>query len=204
METTLITPRVIENGMTYREYRELITNLLSQNKTTGENQSAQLVDFTRLNDQRMSRLDKTIKLTEETARVLRDIGRRQTWLVLTEGWCGDAAQNVPLIAKMAEVNDKINLKFILRDQHTDIMDAYLTNGGRSIPKLVALDADSLEELFNWGPRPGPAQEMIMDYKKHPEGRERSEVYRQVHKWYADDKSHTAQQEIIRLIREGGQ
>jgi len=202
METSeLITPEVIESGMTYREYRDLIETLLGKGKTTGDNQSEQIVEYAKLNNQRMNRLDKTVKLTDEAAEVVKNIEKPQIWIVLTEGWCGDAAQNVPVIAKMAAANDQITLRLLLRDKHLDIMDAYLTNGGRSIPKLIAVDAESYEELFNWGPRPEPAQEIMIDFKNNPEGRERQEVYQQIHKWYADDKSHTMQKEIADLVKE---
>ncbi len=202
MESTeLITPEVINSGMSYKEYRDMIDSLLAEGKTTGENQSQQIVEYAKLNNQRMNRIDKTVELTEEAAKVLKNIRRPQTWVVLTEGWCGDAAQNVPVIAKMAAASDKITLRLLLRDEHLDIIDAYLTNGGRSIPKLIALDDATNEELFNWGPRPVPAQEIMMDFKNNPNGRERQEVYQQIHKWYADDKSTTMQKEIADLIKD---
>lgn len=187
--------------MTYEEYREMINSLLEEGKTTGENQSEQLVEYAKLNNQRMNRIDKKTALIEQAANVLKNIRRPQTWIVLTEGWCGDAAQNVPVIAKMAAASDKITLKLLLRDEHLDIMDAYLTNGGRSIPKLIALDDEANEELFTWGPRPAPVQEIMVDFKNNPDGRERKEVYQQIHKWYADDKSETMQKEIADLIKD---
>ncbi len=197
----LITPDVITSGISYEEYRELIDTLLAEGKTTGENQSEQIVEYAKLNNQRMNRIDKHTELTEDAASVLKNIRKPQTWVVLTEGWCGDAAQNVPVIAKMAAASDKISLKLLLRDEHPDIMDAYLTNGGRSIPKLIALDDESQEELFIWGPRPEPAQEIMHVFKNNPNSRERKEVYQQIHKWYADDKSETMQKEIADLIKD---
>ena len=67
---------------------------------------------------------------------------------------------------MAEVNSNINLQLVLRDENLELMDLFLTNGGRSIPKLIALDKD-LNILFTWGPRPQTATNMVLDYKtKH--------------------------------------
>ena len=202
MESTeLITPDVIASGMSYKEYRELIDSLLADGKSTGENQSEQIVEYAKLNNQRMNRIDKKTVITEHSANVLKNIRKEQTWIVLTEGWCGDAAQNVPVFGKMAAMSDKITLRLLLRDEHLDIMDAYLTNGGRSIPKLIAVDDESQEELFTWGPRPEPAQQIMQDFKNNPNGRERKEVYQQIHKWYADDKSETMQKEIADLIKD---
>jgi len=78
----------------------------------------------------------------------------QLWMVLTEPWCGDSAYNLPVIAEAAALSDHVTLRILHRDDNLDIMDQYLTGGGRSIPKLVAFDDDGTE-LFTWGPRPAP-------------------------------------------------
>ena len=76
----------------------------------------------------------------------------RTWFVLTEGWCKDAAQIVPVLHALAKLNSNIELKVLLRDDNLDLMDQYLTNGKRrSIPRLIAVDPDVMEELSSWGP-----------------------------------------------------
>ena len=60
----------------------------------------------------MNRLDKTIQLSDEVIKKLKNFDTNYIWLVLSEGWCGDAAQIVPVIHKMAEVSDKIELKLL--------------------------------------------------------------------------------------------
>ena len=117
-----------------------------------------------LNDRRMKRLDKTIKISEETIQEFQKVKQPQTWLVLTEGWCGDAAQNLPILDKIASDTANIDLKIVLRDENLDLMDLFLTNGGRSIPKLIALDKDN-NVLDFWGPRPTIATKMVADYKE---------------------------------------
>ena len=82
-----------------------------------------------------------------------------TWVLLSEAWCGDAAQIVPVLGKIASESDQIDLKIVLRDEHLDIMNHYLTNGGRSIPKLICLDQQE-QEIFVWGPRPATIQQVV--------------------------------------------
>ena len=156
-----------------------------------------MAHYTKLNWSRMRRLDKQSKINTSLAKKVEAIEGKQVWLVLVEGWCGDVAQNLPVIQKMVELNPNIELRMIFRDENLDVMDAYLTNGGRSIPKLIAMDADSLEELWTWGPRPAPVQEMVEEYKKT--GGPYSEFSEKVQKWYNGDKTQTLQNEFEALI-----
>ena len=129
----------LKNTISYQEYKGLVKDLLTENKSTGPNQSEDLTNYSLLNDKRMKRLDKTIKISEETIEEVKKVNEPQTWLLITEGWCGDAAQNLPVINKMAGLNDHIDLKLVLRDENLELMDLFLTNGGSAIPKLIILD-----------------------------------------------------------------
>lgn len=196
----LISRKRIDDASTYSEYRDLVDHLLSEDKTTGENHSEAMINYTKMNVHRMKRHDKRSELTGEMKSVLDEITENQIWLVLTEAWCGDAAQSVPLLNKMAEKSENIELKLILRDQNLDIMDQFLQRGkSRSIPKLIILDADSLEVLGDWGPRPEEAQ-VLYDNLRESEAVEYSEISERLHKWYADDKSQQIQKEIISLLK----
>jgi len=197
-KTPAISSDVIENAMTYSEYRNLIDDLLGKGKTTGPNQSEELTEYTAMNVQRMKRLDKRTELEESLKGEISEINDQWIWLVLTEGWCGDAAQNVPVLNKMAETSDNIEIRFILRDENLDIMDQYLTDGGRSIPKLICLDADTLEEIGTWGPRPAVIQEKAMQWKDDS-SIDKEEWAEKLHKWYADNKTEEIQQEFTELI-----
>jgi hypothetical protein len=103
-------------------------------------------------------------------------------------------ENIPIIMKLAAENPLIQVHFLLRDENLHLMDQYLTNGGRSIPKLIALDTNTLEELFNWGPRPAAAQDLFLELKS--QGLDYAEP---IHAWYAKDKGQHAQKEIIDLL-----
>lgn len=202
-----IPSNVISKAMDYNAYRALINDLYEDGKATGPNQSEAMLHYTHLNIARMKRLDKTTKLSEETLQALKNIKEQQTWLVLTEGWCGDAAQVVPVLNKMAEAQPLIQLRFILRDENLEIMDAFLTNGGRSIPKVIITKGDDNEVKNAWGPRPKELQDLVFVSKAErakltdPEAiktHTEQEKY-DVQKWYAKDKTRSIQHSIISAL-----
>lgn len=197
---SVISTEHLTKAMEYDQYRKLIDNLLEENKTTGENHSEDMIHYTQMNVQRMNRIEKTVDIYDDTAEVLKNIGQKWVWVVMTEAWCGDAAQNIPIIAKMADLSPNIDLKLLLRDENLDVMDQYLTNGGRSIPKMIALKTENLDELGTWGPRPAPAQEMMNEFKANPNGRTKQDLIIDIQKWYTKDKGRTLQNEFIELIK----
>ncbi|CAM1342700.1 thioredoxin family protein [Tenacibaculum aestuarii] len=188
----------LERALSYTEYRNLVSTLLTEGKSTGPNQSEDLLNYSKLNDKRMKRLDKTIKLTEETIAKIKDVKEPQTWLVLTEGWCGDAAQNIPVIHKITAENPNIDFKLVLRDENLELMDAFLTNGGRSIPKLIALN-EKKEVINTWGPRPTEATQMVADYKAK-NGSLDAEFKEDLQVWYNKNKGENTQEDIISMLQ----
>jgi hypothetical protein len=158
----------LSKAINYTSYLAVIQDLISEHKTTGPLQTPDRIEFTNLNFHRMQRLNKTIVLNEDLQMAVDNLKKRWTWLVITEAWCGDAAQTIPLMHAITVASKgKIDLKLILRDENVELMDKYLTNGGRAIPILLCLDADTLEEKGIWGPRPADAQKMVMDFKQNP-------------------------------------
>lgn len=193
-----IIEKSLENTYTYQEYKDLVSNLLAEGKSTGINQSEDLTNYSMLNDRRMKRLDKTIKISEETRQKVQALKETQTWLVLTEGWCGDAAQNLPVLNKIAELNENINMKFVLRDENLELMDLFLTNGGRSIPKLIALDKNN-NVLKTWGPRPSFANSMVAEYKAK-NGNLDAQFKQDLQVWYNKDKGESTQKDFIAFVK----
>lgn len=197
---------VLDNAYTYGTYRQLIDDLFAKNKTTGEDHSEAMLNYTKLNLSRMNRIDRKSRLTEETIDKLDKIERRVTWLVITEGWCGDAAQIVPVLNHMALENENITLRFILRDKNEAVIDAFLTNNARSIPKIVVLDTDTREVLNAWGPRPAAVQKLVMDAKAEGLATDDLELRKQIttnaaeqlHLWYARDKTKGIQHEFLEV------
>ncbi len=202
-----ITKELIDKGYTYEEFKERVKNLYDEGKpTSGEDSDMPLLEFTNLNLNRMKRNEKTNKVKPEVEANLKQLSTPCYWLVLVEGWCGDVAENLPILNKMADVTANVELKLIFRDQNLDIMDRYLTNGGRSIPKLICLDKNSLKELGTWGPRPKPLQEYIeqMKAKKDPDQSKKdfvNAIHESMHSWYAKDKGETLQDEFLTLVKD---
>lgn len=199
VRTAIITRDIIENAYSYEEYRELIDDLLKKGKTTGENHSESMLHYTKMNVHRMKRLDRRTDLSDEIRERLKKVERPMIWLVLTEAWCGDAAQSLPIIQKMADTSSKILIRYVLRDQNPELMDQFLTNGNsRSIPKVIVLDMKSLEVLGEWGPRPGTAQELVLHLKSREDIPKQAAAER-LHKWYADDNTESMQNEFVSLL-----
>jgi hypothetical protein len=181
-----------------KNYLDHIKNLLDQNKTTGINHSEDMLNYTQLNVKRMERWLSHGEITEETKYQLMQIKSPQTWTVLTEAWCGDAAHSIGFIYKMAVLNPLITFEWKLRDENLDLMDQYLTNGGRSIPKLIVTD-DQNKEVFNWGPRPKEIQTIYLDLKS--KNTPYQEINIELQKLYNADKGKSIQTEISQLIAE---
>lgn len=187
----------VSRFFTYPAYINLVQSLLSENKTTGDDHSPEMLDYTKLNFSRMEKWNKIGKLIpawEQLTKV-----KPQTWWLITEAWCGDASQIVPFIAKIAARFSEIELKLILRDENSAIINRYLTNGAQAIPKLIAVEYNnqsSETECFTWGPRPQNAQNIVLAWKKNPTSKSREQLYEEIHAWYAHDKGTNIQQELF--------
>lgn len=189
----------LANTYSYEAYRTRIKNLLAEGKSSGDEQSEDLLHYSELNGTRMNRLDKTIKITPETQLFLANLKTEYIWIILSEGWCGDAAQILPILNKMAQLSDKIDLQIAFRDENPELMNLFLTNGGKSIPKLIILDKNTLGVLADWGPRPAEAIKLIADYKA-TFGVIDETVKTQLQMWYLHDKGISTQNEIVSLLK----
>ena len=190
----------VEKSMTYAGYIKLIDDLLLDGKTTGPNQSEAMFNYGKLNRQRMHRLEKTVHLSDSTKEKAHNFERKLIWLIITEGWCGDAAQNIPTIEKIAAASANIETRYVLRDENLELMDAYLTNNARSIPKLICLDAETFEEVGVWGPRPMAAMDYF--YEMRDGGTmEKPQMMENIQRWYLQDKEQSLQKEFEDLLDE---
>lgn len=188
----------LKNAMTYTAYRELAANHAVHGTSTGNEQSEALSEYTQLNNARMRRLDKTLKPSEAVAKRFQNFEAKQTWVVLTESWCGDAAQGMPVINKVANLARYIDLKIVLRDEHPELMDAFLTNGGRSIPKLIVWDEKNQKVITDWGPRPSKATRMATNYKAE-NGTLTPEFKKDLQLWYTRDKGQNIFEDLAKLL-----
>jgi len=186
------------NGLTFSEYfniMEVKVNLTNLSDLSEEERVT--VEQLRLNYQRSSRIIRTHKLNDRLSGLIKQISSPQLWMVITEAWCGDSAQNLPYIVKIAECNPLINLRILLRDQNTDIMDYYLSEEkARSIPKIVAFN-DEGDELFQWGARPKEAQDLVTKLKSE---RLSKEIFlNRLHLWYGRNRGKNLENEFIDII-----
>ena len=187
------------NAMSYPSYRELIDRLTKEGKTTGLDQSQSLIDYTALNAQRMKRIDKTYHPNQALIETLSKLKGKVLVMTITESWCGDAAQIVPVASALLD-QIGIQSRLVLRGENLDLIDQHLTNGGRSIPIVMVLDAKSLNLISTWGPRPAEVQKMVMDYKSWPEPKSPySEFSKQVQLWYAKNKYQSIERELSELL-----
>lgn len=190
--------QALSKSYSYQEYRSLISQLILEGKSTGNIQSEDLLHYSQLNETRMNRLEKTLKITDEVQEQINQLETKVTWLVISEGWCGDAAQILPIIHKMAELSENIDLKIVLRDDNDALMNDYLTNGGKAIPKLIILDEEN-NVIGDFGPRPEPARKLIADYKAI-NGVVDEPIKIELQKWYLHDKGVSTQNEIMQLMK----
>lgn len=196
MNTALI--EALNKAQSYESYRTLVAKHVALGTSTGNTQSEALSNYTMLNDRRMKRLDKTVALAPEIIEKVMKHTKKVTWLVLTESWCGDAAHTMPVMQKIATLNNKIDFKVVLRDTNDPLMQQYLTNGNKSIPKLLVIDDATGEVIDTWGPRPTIATAAVAAYKrKH--GALNPEFKQDLQLWYNKDKGQNTTSDLAELM-----
>lgn len=186
-----------QNSMSYNTYRELMKKLVEEKETTGIEKTEALINYTKLNDSRMHRWDKTLKISEDDKAKFSHFHENISWLVITESWCGDAAHIVPALNKIAEAIN-IDFRVVLRDDNLDLMDMFLTNGARAVPMLIMIDNITGDVINTFGPRPKEATQMVQDYKAKygtitPEFKEDLQV------WYNKDKGQSIVKDISKKL-----
>lgn len=184
----------------YHEFRKLISDLLLEGKSTGNEQSESHTHNSGLNDARMDLLDKTISISEENLQKLKTLKRKYIWLVLAEGWCADGSQILPVLNKMAHESGRIELKIVLPEENEDLMDLFLTDDVRKVPKLIIVDKDSGDVYGSWGPMPKGANDLISNYKEK-NGFIDETATADLQNWYLNDKGISIQNELVGLMLE---
>ncbi|MUH34233.1 thioredoxin family protein [Zobellia amurskyensis] len=192
---TKLIEKALSQAVSYEDYRAMVNQLALEGKSTGPEQTEALANYTMLNDRRMKRFDKTVKVSAEDEATIAKLDKKIQLILLTESWCGDAAPALPVINKIAQLNDNIDFKVVLRDENIGLMNQFLTNGGMSIPKLIFWDAENQEVLADWGPRPKLAAKLVADHKeKH--GQLLPEIKEEIQQWYNKDKGQSTLKEIL--------
>src|SRR5690554_3571043 len=154
----------MENITTWEKYLDKFEEVLAQETPQPPYDDPMYLDYFKLNRSRQRRWLKTAEINADLTQIIKSIDKKQTWYLITEPWCGDAAHNVPFIYKMTELNPNIELKIVWRDTAPYMIEDYLTNGGKSIPKLVIRDENE-KDLHVWGPRPAECQPFTNNSKQ---------------------------------------
>ncbi len=194
--------RIINNSLSrsisYNSYRDLFKELVDKQASTSLEQTEALTDYTKLNHRRMKRWDKTIKISDENKAKIKALKTPITLLTITESWCGDAAHVLPVLNKITDLNPVIDLKIVLRDKNQQLMDAFLTNGNRAIPKVIIIDTQSGDVLNTYGPRPSKAASFVNQYKTKY-GALTPEFKEDLQHWYNQDKGENIVNDITKLL-----
>lgn len=181
----------LEKGISYHQYKQQMAEDLALND------DLKIREYINLNQRRMHRVEKTYTPSAEIVEQVKNIRHSIYWLILTEHWCGDASQTLPALHAVAALSGgKVEMKLVYRDQHDELMNGYLTNGTRSIPKLIQLDKH-LNVTGIWGPRPAVAQKLVKELKSNPSTA--STYANELHLWYAKDKQQQLEKEIAQLL-----
>lgn len=184
------TPSLIESGLTYAAYKQHVSDTLAQPPV--DEDAAKLRSRMQDNQSFMDTCDQAYVLSDSLRKAIED-SPEATWIVIAEGWCTDAAFSVPMMAAIERaLPEKIQLRIFLRDSNLELIDANLTDGGRSIPKLIILDKD-LEESASWGPRPVDLHTKIKAWKE--EGLTMKQIFPKMHAWYTADTTRSLQEEL---------
>lgn len=199
MDIKHIITESLKKSITYEQYRDEIAHFVDDKSTSGDEQTEALIHYTLLNDRRMKRWDKTIKVPDYAKQKLATFKGDVTWLVLTESWCGDAAHVIPLLHKVAELSEGIALKLVYKDESVGLMTEFLTNGGQSIPKLIMIDNTTGDVLNTYGPRPSKATQLALDYKNNY-GTLTPEFKEDLQRWYNLDKGQTIIEDLLNVLK----
>ncbi|AFL79664.1 thiol-disulfide isomerase-like thioredoxin [Aequorivita sublithincola DSM 14238] len=187
----------ISKAMDYAQYNLLFKQLVEEGRTTGE-QTQEKIDYTKLNFSRTKRLDKTAKISDEAMEIFKNVSQKQTWLVISEPWCGDAAQTLPYLNKIAQLSENIELKIVLRDENPALMNEFLTNGSMSIPIVIMVDSEN-NLLQTFGPRSKTATKLITDYLTQ-HGKVDDTLKELLQVWYNNDKGVSVVNDLLKCVK----
>lgn len=184
------------NILSWKEYLNKFEEILNQEKSETPYDNPDFLEYSKLNYSRLRRWLKKGELKAELRSLNKKIDQKQTWYLITEPWCGDAAHSAPFIFLMSEENPNITFKVVLRDTPPFMIDNYLTDGGKSVPKLVIRDKDE-NDILVWGPRPKACHDLYQGLKN--EGADLHDIKIKLQKWYNKDKGESIQNEFLKML-----
>jgi hypothetical protein len=185
------------NGLSYEDYREHWRDQKDASPDGADPDERRRIHFLNYNWERQAHVHDTHTPSDDLRDAIDRLDEPQLWMVLTEPWCGDSAFLLPVIAEAAALSDEVTLRILLRDENLDVMDQYLTDGSRSIPKLVAFAEDGTER-FVWGPRPEGARERYAELNEEYD--DKMTVIEELVAYYEDGGWHETDAELAESVR----
>lgn len=182
--------------MQYQEYQHLCEEIVASIDPQPPYNNPVYLHYAKLNVSRMKRWWKQLVLNETLVETLKRFSSAQHWIIIAEPWCGDAAPAIPFLIKLCEINPLFTYDIQLRDQEPFLINQYLTNGSKSIPKLIVRD-NAGNDLFTWGPRPAAAQILVDELAKANADLDTKAT--QLQNWYNQDKGQSMQEELINFF-----
>lgn len=182
--------------MDFTAYQQLFFDILNTPNPPAPYDNPDYLNYTKLNWSRQQRWLKVGVLNPDLTNAVEKISKPQLWTVITEAWCGDASHTIPFLHRLSELNPLIKVDYQLRDSPPFLIESYLTNGTRSIPKIIIAD-ESNQDLATWGPRPAECQRLYLQMVK--DHIEMSEKKIALQKWYNEDKGESFQLEFLDII-----
>lgn len=183
--------------MTFQDYKDYFKSIIENSAPIAPYDDPEYIEYTKLNWSRSNRILKHGVINEELSDFVKNIQTPQSWIVITEPWCGDAAQIVPYFHLISTLNPLISIDFELRDAPPNRIDQYLSNGSKSISILIVRDNQD-KDLFIWGPRPEPANVLVRGLKEKDV--ELDELKIAIQQWYNQDKGVSLQKELLKELK----
>jgi len=182
--------------MDFLAYQQIFQSILDDPNPPPPYENPDYLNYTRLNWSRQQRWLKTGILNDELVAVIQSIKKEQLWTIITEPWCGDAAHSLPFLHRLSELNPLIKVDYQLRDTAPFLIDLYLTNGKKTIPKLIISDHEN-NDLAVWGSRPAECQLLYNRLLEEHVEIEQKKIALQ--KWYNEDKGVSLQNELLSIF-----
>lgn len=182
-----------DNGVSYDDYIRNAQQRLDHPKDDAEKE---FKTYFELGLQRMDRMMKKYSPAPEDLAILDAKKFDGKILIITEPWCGDASQAVPVLFKFFEGRNDVRVSY--RDQDPSLITEFMTNGTNSIPIVVVLDKN-YEVINHWGPRPKPALEFLKRYKEDPDHYPKEQFYNDLQLYYAKNRGKDTIAELLELL-----
>jgi hypothetical protein len=183
----------------FEEYLELVKGCVERSTTTGVELNEQKIEATKINLHRMTRITKQLILTDEIIELVQNLKADWKWVVITEAWCGDGAQIIPVIAKISTLSNNIKLEIVLRDENPELIKKYHTNNSLAIPKLICFDGNLKSEIGVWGPRPSKISEKVKEFKLNNPSLSHEDFVKEVQSFYNKDRGISIVEDMMNCI-----